>query len=159
MRSFIFGVEDSLVATVGLVSGIASAGAPQADILLAGIVLTFVEAFSMAAGSFLSESSAQELVSSPDISVGESVRAAFIMFFSYFVTGFIVIAPYVFFPQALAFQVSIVVALASLFALGVVSAKLSNTSVVKKGMTMVVIGGAAIVIGVVAGSFLHLPYA
>ena len=59
-RNFIFGVEDSLVSTVGLLSGIAIADVPGHTIFLTGVVLIFVEAFSMAAGTFLSEYSAEE---------------------------------------------------------------------------------------------------
>ena len=50
-RNFIFGVEDSLVSTVGLLSGVAIAGVPSRTILLTGVVLILVEAFSMAAGA------------------------------------------------------------------------------------------------------------
>jgi len=60
VRNFVFGVEDSLVSTVGLLSGIASAGASTATIFLTGTVLIFVEAFSMAVGSYLSEESVEE---------------------------------------------------------------------------------------------------
>jgi VIT1/CCC1 family predicted Fe2+/Mn2+ transporter len=48
LRNFIFGVEDSLVSTVGLLSGVAVAGVASRTILLTGVVLIFVEAFSMA---------------------------------------------------------------------------------------------------------------
>src|SRR5262245_46938731 len=59
-RNFVFGVEDSLVSTVGLLSGVAIAGLAREEIFLTGVILIFVEAVSMAAGSFLSESSAEE---------------------------------------------------------------------------------------------------
>ena len=52
LRNFIFGVEDSLVSTVGLLSGVAVANVDQATIFLTGMVLIFVEAFSMGVGSF-----------------------------------------------------------------------------------------------------------
>ena len=52
-------MEDSLVSTVGLLSGVAVANVPMTTILLTGLILIFVEAISMAAGSFLSEYSAE----------------------------------------------------------------------------------------------------
>ena len=56
LRNTVFGVEDSLVSTVGLLSGIAATGSvSKSFILLTGIVYISVEAFSMAVGSFLSE--------------------------------------------------------------------------------------------------------
>src|SRR3989344_3129963 len=61
VRNFIFGAEDSLVSTVGLLSGVAIGGVAKVDILLPGMVLIFVEAFSMAVGSFLAEFSVRKL--------------------------------------------------------------------------------------------------
>src|SRR3990167_523191 len=94
-RNFIFGVEDSLVSTVGLLSGVAIAGVERETILLTGVVLIFVEAFSMAAGSFLSESSAEEFTTQKSASGTSSLFAGSIMFASYFVAGFIPLFPYV----------------------------------------------------------------
>jgi len=89
LRNFVFGVEDSLVSTVGLVSGIAIAGVPKTEILLTGSILIFVEAFSMGAGSFLSERSAEEFMEEEGMSSAYSLENGAIMFFSYFVSGFI----------------------------------------------------------------------
>ena len=60
IRNIVFGVEDSLVSTVGLLSGIALGDIPRSTILFTGLVYIFVEAFSMAVGSFLSEESVEE---------------------------------------------------------------------------------------------------
>ena len=46
IRNFVFGVEDSLASTVGLLSGIATAGVNASTIVVTGAVLIFVEAFS-----------------------------------------------------------------------------------------------------------------
>ena len=58
VRSFAFGVEDGLVSTVGLLAGVSTADVSRRDILITGAILIVVEAFSMATGSFLSESEA-----------------------------------------------------------------------------------------------------
>lgn len=154
-RNFIFGVEDSLVSTVGLLSGVAIAGVPQATIVLTGMVLVLVEAFSMAAGSFLSESSAQEYAHSEEAQGAHPVVAGVVMFFSYFVAGFVPLAPYVWFPATAALQLSVVYSLVALFLLGAASGALSRTKILRTAVRMVVIGGIAIVAGVVAG--LYLP--
>ncbi len=60
LRNFVFGVEDSLVSTVGLLSGVAAAGVETKTIVLTGVVLIIVEALSMAVGSYLSEYSVEE---------------------------------------------------------------------------------------------------
>lgn len=149
-RNFIFGVEDSLVSTVGLVAGIAAAGVSQGIILTTGAVLIFVEAFSMGVGSFLSETSAQEYLNESG-GKPKSAKAAVIMFFSYFVAGFIPLGPYVFLSVGAAFWTSIIFSIIALFLLGVASARISRSSLLKIGFRMSLLGGLAIVIGVAVG--------
>jgi VIT1/CCC1 family predicted Fe2+/Mn2+ transporter len=150
-RNFIFGVEDSLVSTVGLLSGVASADASKATLFLTGLVLIFVEAFSMAAGSFLSERSAAQLEQREVVSIRRSIVPGVVMFFSYFVSGFVPLAPYLLLPTSQAFVVSIVCSLVALFALGLISGKISKTSLAKGAFSMFFIGGIAIGVGVIVG--------
>src|SRR5688572_20528634 len=96
LRNVIFGVEDSLVSTVELLAGIAYASVSHATILLTGFVLVFVEAFSMAVGSFLSEDSAQEYESQSTVSLRTPITGGVLMFFSYLLAGLIPIAPFIF---------------------------------------------------------------
>ncbi|MBI5134386.1 MAG: VIT1/CCC1 transporter family protein [Candidatus Taylorbacteria bacterium] len=152
VRSFTFGVEDSLVSTVGLISGIAVAGVPRPTILLTGIILIFVEALSMSAGGLLSENSAKEFEERKSLPLRRSVASAIVMFFSYFVSGLVVLLPYVLFASSLALPVSIAVSLSALFVLGVANARLSSTSPLRKGMTTAVIGGLAILAGTALGA-------
>jgi len=144
IRNFVFGVEDSLVSTVGFLSGVAIAELPRSEIFLAGTVLIFVEAISMAAGSFLSEDAAAGYLGKR--SGAKPITASLIMFGSYFVTGFIPLAPYVFAPTYLALPLSITLALLGLFLLGRVTKR--------GGVRMLAIGGLAITIGVLVGKFL-----
>lgn len=151
LRNFIFGVEDSLVSTVGLLSGVAITGAETRTIFVTGIILIFVEAFSMAVGSFLSEHSADEFMQKTETSFRQPLFLGGVMFISYFVAGFIPLLPYVFFPINLAFWYSIGLSLFALFVLGVVSAKLSKISFIKSGVRMLIVGGIAIAVGVLVG--------
>ena len=153
-RNFIFGVEDSLVSTVGLLSGISIAGVSNAAILVTGVVLIFVEAISMGAGSFLSESSAEIYESHRDGLTDRSYLDALIMFASYLVSGFIPLFPYIVLPQDIAFWTSIGLSLAVLFLLGIFGARMSNTSVWRSVTRMVLVGGSAIAIGSVVGRLL-----
>lgn len=150
-RSFIFGVEDSLVSTVGLLSGVAITDAVRKTIFLTGVILIFVEAFSMAVGSFLSEYSAEGYVKRAEVPPGKSMIAGTIMFFSYFVSGFIPLFPYVVLPMPLSFLLSILMSLAALFLLGLLSAKVSGLNLLRGAMRMFVIGGMAVAIGIVVG--------
>ncbi len=151
LRSFVFGVEDSLVSTVGLLSGIAIAHVSGKTILLTGVVLIFVEAFSMAAGSFLSEYSAEEYVAKKEVSSNHAAIAAMVMFWSYCIAGLIPLVPYVVMSVSNALVVSIFASLISLLLLGVAGGKISHTSMMHGALRMVIIGGIAIAVGIVAG--------
>ncbi|MFA5767272.1 MAG: VIT1/CCC1 transporter family protein [Candidatus Paceibacterota bacterium] len=151
MRNFIFGVEDSLVSTVGALSGINIAGLSRADILLAGVVLIFVEAFSMAAGSFLSERSTEEYMGDGVSHLKHSFINGSIMFFSYFFAGFIPIFPYIFTGAPSALWISVSLSLFALFALGLVSGKMTGVNIFKSGLRIFLVGGLAVALGVAVG--------
>ncbi|MDQ5952333.1 MAG: vacuolar iron transporter family protein [Patescibacteria group bacterium] len=63
IREVVFGLEDSLVSTLGTVSGVAVGSGDKYVVVLSGVVLVFVEAVSMAAGSYLSSKSTTQLYS------------------------------------------------------------------------------------------------
>lgn len=152
-RNLIFGVEDGLVSTVGLLSGIAIAEVPRETIILTGMVLIFVEAISMAAGSFLSEASVEELDKKARTGSGESLKAGLTMFASYFVAGLIPLAPYVYLGEE-AFRYSILASLAALLLLGAWSGTLSRAGIIRSALRMAIVGGLAVAVGVGAGSLL-----
>ena len=156
LRNFIFGVEDGLVSTVGLLSGIAIAAVPKATIILTGIVLIFVEAFSMGVGTLLSEHTAKEFMKKKELTLKGSFSNSGVMFFSYFIAGFIPLAPYLFFDTIIALKLSVAASLLALFILGATSARLFKINMVKKGLEMLIIGGIAIAIGVIVGRFVQI---
>lgn len=151
VRNFIFGAEDSLVSTVGLLAGVASAGIPRKDIIISGVVLIFVEAFSMSVGSFLSERTTEESLVDSQEKLGNSLIASVIMFFSYFVSGLIPLFPYLIQNNLNAFWQSIIASLIALFILGFSSAKILKTKIFKNALRMLLIGGMAIALGVIVG--------
>lgn len=61
VEEVVFGVEDSLVSTVGALTGIAVGTQSAYVVILSGIVLIFAEATSMTAGSYLSSKSEGEV--------------------------------------------------------------------------------------------------
>lgn len=143
------------MSTVGLLSGVAVADVPRTTIILTGLVLIFVEAFSMGVGSLLSEHTSKEFLKEKEIPLMKTVSIGAIMFFSYFFAGFIPLAPYIFLSPAIAFWVSIAASLIALFILGIVGAKILKRSLVRHGLQMLFIGGGAIILGVVVGQFVH----
>lgn len=154
LRNFVFGVEDSLVSTVGLLSGIAIAGVEQKTILLTGSVLIIVEAFSMAIGSFLAERSAEDYIKQAEVPMRRSLAGGLVMFLSYLLSGLIPLMPYAFMETELALQTSVALSLLALFALGIASAKISNIKILANGFSMMIIGGVAIVVGILAGEIM-----
>lgn len=62
IRELVFGLEDGLVSTLGAIIGIAAGTGDRRIIILSGFVIVVVEAFSMAAGSYLSSKSHRELL-------------------------------------------------------------------------------------------------
>ena len=105
----------------------------------------------MAVGSFLSERAATEYAEKIESSYYDSVIDGFIMFVSYFFSGFIPIFPYMVFGVEKAFWFSILLSLIALFALGVIGAKISGRNIFKGGFRMASIGGIAIVLGIMVG--------
>jgi VIT1/CCC1 family predicted Fe2+/Mn2+ transporter len=150
-RNFIFGSEDSLVSTVGLLAGVASAGVPRKEIIISGIVLICVEAFSMSVGSFLSETETEESSSKNVAKDSNSIVASAIMLISYIICGLIPLSPYIFMDVKHAFWWSIVSSIVFLFVLGLVSAKILKIKVLRTTLRMTIMGGLAICLGIVVG--------
>lgn len=61
LREIVFGLEDGIVSTLGALTGIAAGVQDLNIIILAGFVIIFVESLSMAAGTYLSSKSEQEM--------------------------------------------------------------------------------------------------
>lgn len=61
IRDIVFGLEDGLVSTLGVLTGIASGTNDHFVVILSGFVLVIVEALSMGVGSFLSSQSERDM--------------------------------------------------------------------------------------------------
>lgn len=152
IRNFVFGVEDSLVSTVGFLAGIAAADTTKSYIFISGLILISVEAFSMGVGSFLAEQSTQEFISHKDKFDKGTLGGAIIMFFSYFVSGFIPLAPYIVLGTQIALWTSIGLTLTTLGLLGGLGAKhFGHKDYMKHAIQTLIIGGLAAGAGVLVG--------
>ncbi|MFA6042695.1 MAG: VIT1/CCC1 transporter family protein [Patescibacteria group bacterium] len=60
IREVVFGIEDSLVSTMGVITGVAGGTASKGTVIMTGLVVVVVEAVSMAAGSYLSSKSKRQ---------------------------------------------------------------------------------------------------
>ncbi len=155
LRNFIFGVEDSLVSTVGFLSGLAIASVERSTLLLSGVVLIFVEAFSMGVGSYLSDESVRQVRLHGRARGSTSLVGGFVMFISYLVTGFVVLAPYAIWSTPAALPQSIAISLTALFLLGVFSARASGLPVLRRGARMMLVGGGAIALGILVATLIR----
>jgi len=153
IKNFIFGVEDALVSTTGLLSGIAVAHIDKSTIFLTGLVLIFVEAFSMGVGSFLSEKTAEEYTKVRDSQA--SVSGGIVMFFSYFAAGFVPLFPYIVFEVKYAFIISLTLAFGALFVLGYVGANLVGANARRSAFRMLLVGGIATLAGIIVGKLVN----
>ena len=156
LRSIIFGINDSLVSTVGFLAGISVAGVPRNIIILTGIVYALVEAFSMAMGDFLSEESAQEYTSHSNVSDRPSIISAILIFVSFLLTSLIPLVPYIIFISSVALIMSVTLSVISLFIVGMISARFSRLPMLWRGARMALLGGAAIAMGVAIGIFMPI---
>lgn len=154
MRSIIFGINDSLVSTVGFLAGISVAGVPRMTIVLTGVIYALVESFSMAMGDFLSEESAEEYESQSNVNDRSSVISAIFMYVSCVLASLIPLFPYIIFAPGTALIVSIFLSVFSLFVVGVLGARFSRLPMIWRGIRMASLGGAAIVMGVAVGIFM-----
>jgi predicted membrane protein (TIGR00267 family) len=140
------------VSTVGLLTGVAVGGLPRHDIILTGVTLIFVEAFSMGVGSYLSEYTTEESYLKESEAFKDSLVSSIIMFVSYAVVGLIPLLPFLLLTQnSLATLWSVIITLASLFVLGMISSKLLHLKVFRISVRMVILGGIAIAIGMLIG--------
>jgi VIT1/CCC1 family predicted Fe2+/Mn2+ transporter len=156
VRNFIFGAEDSLVSTVGLLSGIAAGGLTQKNIILTGVVLVIVEGLSMGVGSYLSEVSTEESQVTESEAFKTSLTAALIMFISYIILGLIPLSPFILISNTkTAMMFSVIASLTSLLILGLISAKFLKTKAIKSMLRMLILGGLAIGVGLFIGNRFH----
>ncbi len=152
IREIIFGLEDSLVSTLGTITGIAVGTGSTYIVILSGLVVVITEIVSMAAGSYLSSKSASE---AEEVLHGQthnghtqsSVRAAGVMAISYAIGGVVPLAPYFFLSVDQSLLFSIPLTAIVLFFVGVWSSKYTKRSSIKSGLEMLVVSLSAALIG------------
>jgi VIT1/CCC1 family predicted Fe2+/Mn2+ transporter len=153
LRNIIFGIVDSLVSTVGLVAGIDVSGVPHSTVILTGIVYAFVEAFSMAVGSFLSEQSTEEYAAQGEVQGTKPFIGSVVMFVTFVIAAFVPLTPYFISQTDAALWGSIASSVVALFIVGLISARLAKVNLAKHALKTALLGGAAIVIGILVGKF------
>lgn len=150
LRNFIFGAEDSLVSTVGLLSGVSFAGLTSREVILSGVILILVESISMGAGVYLSEDSANQLPQKGE--QDNTIADAGIMLISYLLIGLIPLLPYVFSADTkIGFYYSVGFSLLSLFCLGLFKGYVVGKHPVYSAIKVFIVGGLVTAIAVSVG--------
>jgi VIT1/CCC1 family predicted Fe2+/Mn2+ transporter len=150
LRSAVFGCEDALVSTTGLVVGISAGIQDKQFILLASFVSIIVAAVSMATSQFLSEEAVLELDKTKS-KLSQLLSSSGIIFFSYILAGLIPIFPIIFFPPPYSFIGCILFAFTGFFILGYFKGKYVKIEATKSAFEMLIVGGIATIIGAIVG--------
>lgn len=117
-RNIVFGIQDSLVSTCGMIVGVAASGMDRRAILTTGFILVLVEAMSMAFGSYLSEDSFM-IITRQRHTTKDLLKYAGIMLGSYMAAGLVPMLPFFFTqtPTGRDITVSVGLSVAALYAL------------------------------------------
>lgn len=150
LQSAMFGFNDALVSTTGVIVGVSAGTGNKEVVILAGVVTILVEALSMGAGQYLSSKSAHEL--NKETSSKSPLMSGIIMLLAYFFAGLVPLLSTIFFPISYSAVVAVVASLVCLLVLGYAKGKIVKVSAVRSALEVFVIGGAATAIGIIAGN-------
>lgn len=155
LRSILFGFQDGLVSTTGVVTGIATGVEDKAIIVLAAFVAVTVEATSMAAGQYSSEKAVHQM-DKEGKHTDNLIWGALLMFFSYLMAGLIPIMPHLILPRPFSIYLSVFLAFLGLFVIGYVKGQLVESKPLRSALEMFIIGAIATGIGLTVGNFLKV---
>lgn len=157
VREVVFGLEDSLVSTSGVVVGIAAGTDDRYLVILSAIVVVIVESLSMAAGTFLSNKSEMEMAHKTLKTTNrKSLVDSLYMGFSYIIGGFISITPFFFFSVRSAIVSVLVLSVSVLFVIGYIKGWAAGTNKWKSGLEMSLVSLTAAALGYLIGKFASL---
>ncbi|MBP6042205.1 VIT1/CCC1 transporter family protein [Candidatus Saccharibacteria bacterium] len=149
LQSAMFGFNDALVSTTGVIVGVSTGTNNKQVVILAGVVTILVEALSMGTGQYLSSRSAHQLDKNPSVRV--PTISGLIMFGSYFLAGLVPLLAIVLSPVNYGRNIAIIAALVCLLALGYAKGKIVKVSPIISALEVFVIGGITTAIGIIAG--------
>ena len=152
-RNLVYGIQDSLVSTAGVVIGTSLAGLASRDVLVAGVILVIVESMSMAFGSFVSEDS---FMIQADIAHDwrTIVKYSAAMLGAYVAAGALVMLPFLL-DVRYAWQSSAALSLGALWALMYAYQRPTRRQRVGKSITLTVVAAAILALSVISGKLLR----
>ncbi len=150
IKTIIFGLQDGLVSTMGVITGIAEGSRDRFIILLSGLIVIAVESLSMASGEYISSKSEIELKKD----LGKNPKTAgWLMGVSYIIGGVVPVIPYIFINWPYSLYISIFATMFTLFAIGFLKSKFVKVNALKGGLEMLTIAGVSALVSYVIGYF------
>jgi len=150
LRSLLFGLQDGIVSTTGVVVGISTGVSNKEIIVLAALVAVTVEASSMAVGQYSSEKAVHQMDRSgrhtDSLYIG-----ALIMFIAYLLGGSFSIVPIIAFDQPIAKILAVASAFTGLFIIGYLKGYLVEHKPIRSAIELFIIGSIATTIGIIVG--------
>lgn len=150
LRPGLFGIQDGLVSTTGVVVGISTGVEDKAIIILASLVAVTVEASSMAAGQYSSEKAVHQMDKTGK-HTDSLIIGATVMFGGYLLGGIVPIIPTILFNQPQARIIAIIAAFIGLFILGYIKGQIVEHKPLRSAVELFIIGAIATSIGLVVG--------
>ena len=155
LRSLMFGLQDGIVSTTGVVVGISTGVSNKEIIVLAALVAVTVEASSMAAGQYSSEKAVHQM-NKIEKHTDNLYIGALIMFIAYLMGGAFSIVPTIAFDQPVARVFTIASAFVGLFIIGYIKGCLVEHKPLRSAIELFIIGSIATAVGVVVGYLLKV---
>lgn len=149
LKSAMFGFNDALVSTTGVMVGVGTGTTNKEVVILAGIVTIVVEALSMGSGEYLSSKSAHQLEKTE--SIKQPIISGLVMFCAYFTAGLVPLLAILLTPEKYGTIVAVIAALLCLLVLGYVKGRIVKVSPIRSAVEVFVIGGITTIIGIIAG--------
>lgn len=155
LRSIVFGFQDALVSTTGVIVGVATGTGNRDIVILAGIITILVESLSMGVGQYMSEKAVHQMDKTgkhtDNLYIG-----GFLMMLSYFLGGLVPLIPMLLFDVTTAIAITILASLTGLFVLGYLKAKIVDVNPLKSAVEILILGGITTAIGIVVGNYLRV---
>ncbi len=162
LREIIFGLEDGIVSTLGVIVGIAAGTNSRFVVILSGLIIIFVESLSMAAGTYLSNKSELQLHLSQkhhffwqSLTHQHNPKKPLIdslyMGVAYILGGSAALISFTFLPPLVAIAPAIAISFSLLFLVGVIKGNITKVSLLQSGFEMMLISALAALVGFIVG--------
>jgi len=155
LRSLMFGLQDGIVSTTGVVVGISTGVNNKEIVVLAALVAVTVEATSMAAGLYSSEKAVHQMDKSGK-HTDSLLIGALIMFIAYMIGGSFSIIPTIIFDQSTGRILAVASAFTGLFIIGYIKGHIVEHKPLRSAVELFIIGSIATTIGVIVGNLLKV---